>query len=74
MPEKNLAVLQELNEKAGHQDLQLEAGITMTARVVDADGQPVTSAQVYVMIQTGNMGFPVSPLPVPVDEDGRARM
>jgi protocatechuate 3,4-dioxygenase beta subunit len=68
--ERNLAALEEIDAKKTHASLHLEPGFSITGTVQDAEGKPLTSANVNLNMMAGNMGGMVSREPVRVDSDG----
>jgi uncharacterized GH25 family protein len=56
---RNLATALDLDPEATNADLKLEPGLTVTGRVVDAQGQIISNAQVYVMFHTERMSTSV---------------
>ena len=51
---RNLAAAEEISEEATNLDVQLKPALTVTGRVEDSAGAPLTNAEVGVWLKTGN--------------------
>jgi protocatechuate 3,4-dioxygenase beta subunit len=70
----NLAVSRELEEGVTNLDLQLKPALTITGRVEDPQGGPISNAEAHVYLHSGDWGFPVYWQPVAADAQGRFRI
>ena len=70
----NLAVSRELEEGVTNLDLQLKPAMTITGRVEDAQGGPISNAEAHVYLHSGSWGFPVYWQPVRADAQGRFKI
>lgn len=69
--ERNLAAVHELEDKTRNLDMDLKPGMSVSGRIQNAKGNPITNATVYVMLQMDNGGFSVDQQPIQVDQQGR---
>ncbi|MCX6926450.1 MAG: carboxypeptidase-like regulatory domain-containing protein [Verrucomicrobia bacterium] len=70
----NLAVSQELEEGVTNLDLQLKPALTITGRVEDPQGGPISNARALVYLNSGSWGFPVYWQPVTTDAQGHFKI
>ncbi|MCX6906348.1 MAG: carboxypeptidase regulatory-like domain-containing protein, partial [Verrucomicrobia bacterium] len=70
----NLAVSRELEEGVTNLDLQLKPALTITGRVEDPQGGPISKAQALVYLHSGDWGFPVYWQPVTTEAQGRFKI
>jgi protocatechuate 3,4-dioxygenase beta subunit len=70
----NLAVSRELEEGVTNLDLQLKPALTITGRVEDPQGGPISNAEAHVYLHSGEWGFPVYWQPVTTDALGRFKI
>ncbi|MGO8763712.1 MAG: carboxypeptidase regulatory-like domain-containing protein [Limisphaerales bacterium] len=68
------AAFHPMDETTTNLDLTLQDGITLTARVTDTDGQPLTNATATVTFWHENRGTGVDSQPVTADEHGILRI
>jgi protocatechuate 3,4-dioxygenase beta subunit len=71
--ERNLAVVQGMEEATTNLDVTLKPAMSLTSRVQDTKGRAVTNAMAYVMLHEDNMSFTISRQRIPSDEQGRIR-
>ncbi|HWH70440.1 MAG TPA: carboxypeptidase regulatory-like domain-containing protein, partial [Candidatus Sulfotelmatobacter sp.] len=69
-PARNLAVAVEVEPEATNANLKLGPALTLTGRVLDSNGKPITNAQAQTFLWTERTGSSFGP-PVHVDADGR---
>jgi hypothetical protein len=55
-------------------DLQLKPALTITGRVEDPQGEPISNAEAHVYLHSGEWGFPVYWQPVTTDALGRFKI
>ena len=67
--ERNLAFVQELDEKT-NLDLTLQPGMTVSAKIQDAKGNPIPIAKAFIIFYTGNSGFSIGQQDNGADENG----
>ena len=70
----NLAVSRELEEGVTNLDLQLKPAFTITGRVEDPQGGPISNAQAQVYLHSGSWGFSMYWQPVAADAQGRFKI
>jgi hypothetical protein len=70
----NLAVSRELEEGVTNLDLQLNPALTITGRVEDPQGGPISNAEAHVYLHSGSWGFPVYWQPATADPQGRFKL
>jgi hypothetical protein len=66
----NLAVSRELEEGVTNLDLQLKPALSITGRVEDPQGGPISNAQALVYLNAGRMSYPVYWQPITTDAQG----
>jgi protocatechuate 3,4-dioxygenase beta subunit len=71
--ERNLAAVHEIDEKTTNLDITLQPGLTLSARVQDAKGQPISTATAYVIFWAENFGSSIGS-PESADEHGIIRI
>lgn len=70
-PERKLAALHEIQDNTTKLDLDLKPSMSISGRIQDAKGNPITNANVSVLLQTETMGFMVTRQQIPVDGQGK---
>lgn len=70
-PARNLAAAADLEEDTRTLDLRLEPGLTVTGRVEDVNGKPLTNGTVRVYFWSGNSGSQFDNKPFRADSQGR---
>jgi protocatechuate 3,4-dioxygenase beta subunit len=69
--DRNLAALHEVDESTKNLDVDLKPAMSISGRIQDVKGKPITNATAFLMLQTENFGFQVSRQPIRVDAQGR---
>ena len=67
---RNLAGMEEIDAKKTQASVRMEPGFSVSGTVLDAQGNPLTRANVNLNIMVGNMGGMIDREPVSVDADG----
>ncbi len=68
---RNLATAADLEEGGGKLELRLEPGVTISTRVENADGKPLSNATVNLYLWSGNSGDSFTDKPIKGDSQGR---
>lgn len=68
--EHNLAGMEPLTTNSEHVSVHLDSGLSISGTVLDANGNPLTKANVYLSIMLGNMGGNVEQQPTKIASDG----
>jgi protocatechuate 3,4-dioxygenase beta subunit len=71
---RNLAVAEEIEESTTKMDLRLQPGLSVSGRVQDVDGKPLTKASVRLFLWSGNSGSQFGEKPTKVDAEGKFRI
>jgi len=71
--ERKLAAVQDMDETATNLDVTLKPAMSVSGRLQDTKGKPVTNAMAYIMLHKENVGFTISRQRIPSDEQGRIR-
>ena len=61
--DRNLVAVRSINENTTNQDLTLQPGVTLSAKLKDEAGRPVTNATGMAYSQLGNYNYPKSARP-----------
>ena len=69
--ERKLAAVQDMDETATNLDVTLKPAMSVSGRLQDTKGKPVTNAMAYIMLHKENVGFTISRQRIPSDEQGR---
>ena len=69
--ERNLAALHEIDDSTKNLDVDLKPAMSISGRIQDIKGKPITNATAFLMLQTDNFGFPISRQQIQVNEQGR---
>ena len=69
--ERKLAAVQEMEETTTNLDVTLKPAMSVSGRLQDTKGKPVTNAMAYIMLHKENVGFTISRQRIPSDEQGR---
>jgi hypothetical protein len=72
--ERNLAIVHDIDAQTTNLDLRLEEGMTISAKVQDADGLPIKSAMAALIYITANNGFQLDGDMARADDQGRIRI
>ncbi len=67
---RNLAAAVEISESIEALDVNLEAGVTLTGRVVDPNGRGIAGARIRPMMNLSDWGSPLSRNPMEADGNG----
>ena len=68
---RNLATAEDLTDETRDLELKLQPGLSVSGRVEDLQGKPLTKATVQLFFWAGNSGFSFENKPTKVDDDGR---
>ncbi len=68
---RKLAAIQEIDETTSNLDLTLKPAMSLSGRVQDPNGKPVTNAMAYIMSYQEDSSFSISRQRIPSDEQGR---
>lgn len=69
--DRKLAALHELQDNTTKLDIDLKPSMSISGRIQDAKGKPITNANISVLLQTENMGFMITREQIPVDAQGK---
>jgi protocatechuate 3,4-dioxygenase beta subunit len=72
--ERNLAVAEEIEDGASTHDIRLEPGLSVSGRVQDAKGVPLSNAVVTVYLWSGRFGSEFEDKPIRSDSQGRFQL
>ena len=68
---RKLAAIQEIDETTSNLDLTLKPAMSLSGRVQDPNGKPVTNATAYIMCYQEDSSFSISRQRISTDEQGR---
>lgn len=72
--EHNLAALREINDATTSLDVELKSAMSISGRVQDTKGKPITNATAYLLLQMENNSFSIDRDMLHADQQGRIQV